>query len=100
MMRSAVSRGLIVGVAVTLAAGGVPASAETSAGGATQVVFASDFEDGTTQGWFGRGSAEVSVSADEAHTGQSSLLTTRRADTWQGPGHDMLTVLEPGVTYE
>lgn len=64
------------------------------------VVLASDFEDGTTQGWFGRGSATVDVSTDAAHSGDASLLTTGRADTWQGPGRDLRSVLQAGATYE
>jgi endo-1,4-beta-xylanase len=73
-------------------------SASSSAAGTT--VLSSDFEDGTTQGWFGRGSAQVGVSGEQAHSGEASLLTTARADTWQGPGRDLRDVLQPGVTYE
>lgn len=72
----------------------LPASAQE------QVVFTSDFEDGTTEGWFGRGSATVTVSDAQANTGDASLLVADRADTWQGPGRDMRDVLLPGATYQ
>lgn len=66
----------------------------------TTTVMANDFEDGTTQGWFGRGDAVVSVSEDQAHSGSSSLLTSGRTATWQGPGKDMLSVLKAGGVYQ
>jgi endo-1,4-beta-xylanase len=64
------------------------------------LVLSNGFEDGTTQGWFGRGSAQVAVSDQAANSGAASLLTTDRAATWQGPGLDVLPVLQPGVTYQ
>ncbi len=66
----------------------------------SETVLTNDFEDATTQGWFGRGDALVEVSGDEAHAGAASLLTTGRTDTWQGPGRDMNDVLVAGATYE
>ncbi|MEV1174288.1 endo-1,4-beta-xylanase [Nonomuraea sp. NPDC049784] len=47
--------------------------------------FTYDFEDGTTQGWGPRGGGvSVEVTADAAHGGTSSLLTTGRTATWHG----------------
>lgn len=100
MVRSVVSRSVVLGVVASLLAAGATATAETSGSNADQVVFASDFEDGTAEGWFGRGSAQLAVSAAQANSGEASLLTTGRTDSWQGPGHDMLGVLQPGVTYQ
>lgn len=101
MVRNAVLKGVVLGAAASLVIAGVAASAATTSDeGGGQVVFASDFEDGSTQGWFGRGSAQVAVSPDQAHSGAASLLTTGRADTWQGPGRDLRAVLQPGVSYE
>ena len=63
------------------------------------VVLASDFEDGTTQGWFGRGSAALASTNDAAHGGSRSLLTTGRTATWNGPGRDVRALVRPGATY-
>lgn len=45
----------------------------------------SDFEDGTAQGWYGRGNA-VAVATDEAHGGTYSMKATGRTSSWMGPG--------------
>ncbi|HEY8473179.1 MAG TPA: endo-1,4-beta-xylanase [Natronosporangium sp.] len=68
--------------------------------GQQDVVFSNDFEAGEVGGWFGRGTATVAVSTDQAHSGTASLLTTGRTDSWNGPGHSLLGVLLPGATYE
>lgn len=59
------------------------------------VVVSHDFEDGTTQGWFARGSAAVTaeqltVSDADAHSGQYSLLTANRSQTYSGPALNLL----------
>lgn len=59
-----------------------------------------DFEDGQTEGWFGRGDAQVASVDEESHTGDFSLKSTGREDTWQGPGLNVLNILEQGATYE
>lgn len=63
------------------------------------VVMHSDFEDGTTQGWFGRGAAALSVNADAAHAGANGLRTTGRTATWNGPGRNVLNTVQKGATY-
>ncbi|MFZ6031618.1 MAG: endo-1,4-beta-xylanase [Chloroflexota bacterium] len=63
------------------------------------VVLENGFEDGTTQGWVGRGAAMVAVTNTEA-IGTYSLLTTGRASGWHGPSRNVLDLLEPDVTYE
>jgi endo-1,4-beta-xylanase len=70
------------------------------AAAADVVVFSSDFEDGTTGGWFGRGTAAVAPSTDQAHGGATSLLTTGRTATWNGPGRDLRDVLAADTTYQ
>jgi endo-1,4-beta-xylanase len=101
MVRSAVKKSLVLGAAASLLVAGAAVSAgQASSSADGEIVLVSDFEDGTTQGWFGRGSAQVVVSTEQAHSGAASLLTTGRADTWQGPGRDLRDVLQPGVTYE
>ncbi|QSB14773.1 endo-1,4-beta-xylanase [Natronosporangium hydrolyticum] len=64
------------------------------------VVLASDFEDDATDGWFGRGDAEVEISTAQAHTGAASLLTTGRDADWHGPGRDLREILQPDITYQ
>jgi endo-1,4-beta-xylanase len=84
----------VVGLVGSMAAAAPPAIAQEP------VVFTSDFEGGTTDGWFGRGSAVVAASTEQAHAGETSLLTTGRTASWNGPGHSMIGVLEAGATYE
>lgn len=100
MVRSKVIKSVVLGVAASVVAAGVVASADVPSSSANETVLTNGFEDGTAQGWFGRGSADVAVSTGQAHSGEASLLTTGRTDTWQGPGRDMLSVLAPEVTYE
>ncbi|WP_245529018.1 endo-1,4-beta-xylanase [Beutenbergia cavernae] len=64
-----------------------------------QAVVTSDFEDGTTQGWSGRGSASVAVTADAAHDGAASLLVTGRTQAWNGASLDVTSAFEAGTTY-
>jgi endo-1,4-beta-xylanase len=64
-----------------------------------EVVLTSDFEDGTTQGWFGRGSAVLDVSDTQAAGGTYSLLTTGRTSGWHGPARNVLPVLQTGGVY-
>ncbi|MGI5215469.1 carbohydrate binding domain-containing protein [Plantactinospora sp. CA-290183] len=64
------------------------------------VVFASDFEDGTTQGWYGRGNETPAVSTAQAASGLYSLLTTGRIESRYGPGVSLLGMLQAGASYE
>jgi O-glycosyl hydrolase len=64
-----------------------------------QVVFSSDFEDGSTQGWFGRGTASLAASDAQAAAGTYSLLTTGRSANWHGPAYDVLELLLPRAVY-
>ncbi len=74
-------------------AGSSQASAQT-------VVFQSDFEDGTTTGWYPFGSPTLTNTTLAAHGGTNSLLTTGRTDTWQGPAHDLpIGTFAPGSTF-
>jgi endo-1,4-beta-xylanase len=75
------------------------ATAPAAAATAPAAVLTSDFEDGTTQGWAGRGSAAVAVSTAAAHGGTHSLLTTGRTATWNGPSRSVLGILQPRATY-
>lgn len=44
-----------------------------------------NFDDGATDGWSGRGSATVQNSTVTAHSGSNSLLVTGRTANWNGP---------------
>jgi len=65
-----------------------PVVAQPLAPQADVVIAEYDFEDGTTQGWYGRGAAVVASVTTVAHEGSRSLGVTGRADGWQGPGLD------------
>jgi endo-1,4-beta-xylanase len=58
------------------------------------------FENGTTMGFEGRGGVEIlTVTSDEAYSGNRSLLVTGRSMPWHGPALDVTFFVEPGVTY-
>lgn len=61
---------------------------------------ATDFEDGTVQGWFGRGGSEVlTATAAAAHSGSYSLQVEGRTEGWNGPMLDMTPIMAAGKTY-
>ncbi|WP_058300886.1 endo-1,4-beta-xylanase [Gorillibacterium timonense] len=71
-----------------------PAHAENT------LLLSTDFEDGTTQGWAGRGGVEL-LSADPAaaHSGTAGLVVAGRTKTWHGPTLDVTTQMSVGQTY-
>ena len=59
-----------------------------------------DFEDGTVQGWSGRGEVELlTAKASAARSGAYGLEVTGRTKTWHGPSLDVTQLLEVGQTY-
>ena len=66
---------------------------------ASAQVFTADFEDQTTDGFFPFGNPTLAVSNAQANTGQFSLLTTNRTQTFEGPGVNLLGTLTPGQAY-
>jgi len=60
--------------------------------------FFSNFDDGTTQGWVGRGSATVSLSTD-SHSGGYSLLVQGRTANWNGATRDITGKMCNGQQY-
>lgn len=64
-----------------------------------QTGFTSDFEDGTPQGWVGRGTAVVANVTDDAHTGSRSLRVTGRTAPWNGPTRNVLCKFHNGSSY-
>src|SRR5438876_7478251 len=62
-------------------------------------VVSTDFDDGTTDGWFGFGGPTVAVSTTQAFSAPNSLLTTNRTANFNGPGIDLTKMLTGGQTY-
>ncbi|ANY70888.1 1,4-beta-xylanase [Paenibacillus sp. BIHB 4019] len=61
---------------------------------------ATDFEDGTTQGWHGRGGNEsLTAASSAAHSGAYGLQVTGRTEGWNGPMLDLASFMEVGKTY-
>jgi endo-1,4-beta-xylanase len=69
-------------------------------GSAGNAAIQSDFEDGTTQGWFPFGSPTVANSSEIGFTGTHSLKTTGRTATFMGPGISLTGQLTAGATYQ
>lgn len=60
----------------------------------------SDFEDGTVQGWSGRGGAEkLSIAEDLAHSGARSLKVEGRTSGWHGPQLSLSSYMQTGQNY-
>ncbi|MCM3629844.1 carbohydrate binding domain-containing protein [Paenibacillus glycanilyticus] len=67
---------------------------------ASAVKLATDFEDGTVQGWHGRGGNEVlSAAGAAAHTGTYGLQVTGRSQSWNGPQLDVTSIMTEGKIY-
>jgi endo-1,4-beta-xylanase len=62
-------------------------------------VVSTDFEDGTTDGWFPFGNPTVAASNAQANTGSFSLLTTNRTQSFEGPGINLTQALTAGQSY-
>ena len=68
---------------------------------AQTVVFQSNFEDGSNQGWYAFGSPALTNTTLAAHGGTNSLLTSGRTASWQGPAHDLsISTFAPGSTFQ
>lgn len=61
-------------------------------------VLTSDFEDGATAPWTGRGDAAVEV-VEGGHDSDHALAVTGRTAGWHGAQTSILGVVEPGATY-
>lgn len=60
---------------------------------------ATNFEDGGTDGWSGRGAATVQNINGVSHTGSNSLLVTNRQANWQGAQISVSNKMYPGSVY-
>ncbi|HOT90185.1 MAG TPA: endo-1,4-beta-xylanase [Anaerolineae bacterium] len=76
-----------------------PVVAQPLAPQADVVMATYGFEDGTTQGWYGRGAAVVASVTTVAHEGSRSLSVTGRTAGWNGPAIDLRNLLVVGGTY-
>lgn len=64
------------------------------------VLVTSDFEDGTTQGWTGRSSAEtLTAAAAAARSGAYGLMVSDRSSGWHGATLDVTAQMSFGKTY-
>jgi hypothetical protein len=72
-----------------------------TAGGATtaiNLIVNADFEEGTSR-WIPVGGCLLTVSSDTPHSGAACLRISNRAETWQGPGYDLTTLVQPNTSY-
>src|SRR5690606_41993070 len=59
-----------------------------------------DVEDGTTQGWGGRGGVEVlTPTADAAYWGEYGRHVSGRTSGWHGPTYSLTTFMEQEKPY-
>jgi hypothetical protein len=75
-------------------------SADEPEAGAPQNLFLDPtFEEGSPR-WTPVGACNLALSTDNPRSGSHCLLTTNRlAATWEGPGYDLLGLLEQSTTY-
>ncbi|MCZ8520327.1 MULTISPECIES: endo-1,4-beta-xylanase [Paenibacillus] len=67
---------------------------------ANTLLLQNDFEEGTVQGWAGRGGVEILTATPEAaHSGGSGLQVDGRTNGWHGPAQDVTPLLKAGQTY-
>ena len=100
--RSLILRSLWLGVvAVGCSTDRAPASGPEvqQVASALTGTLSSDFEDGTTQGWFPFGSPTVTNSTEVANTGTHSLLTANRTSGFMGPGISLTGQLTAAANY-
>ncbi|MCK9861450.1 endo-1,4-beta-xylanase [Paenibacillus sp. ATY16] len=90
----------VLAIAVTLASLSLSMLPKQAEAAASTVKLTTDFEDGTVQGWHGRGGNEVlSASGVAAHTGSYGLQVTGRSQGWNGPQLDVTSMMTEGKTY-
>lgn len=95
-------RWMSLGLAVAVLAASVlpmrtPAYAAAEEGPA--VVLASDYEDGTAQGWAKKGDEQLTVTKEVYHGGAYSLYVDGRTKDWEGPNHVLTDHMAPNTAY-
>ncbi|MEK3716626.1 endo-1,4-beta-xylanase [Paenibacillus sp. FSL R7-0333] len=63
------------------------------------VVLASDFEDGTAQGWTKKGDEQLTVTKEVYHGGSYSLYVDGRTKDWEGPNQVLTDHMTPNTAY-
>ncbi|MQM26476.1 endo-1,4-beta-xylanase [Glycomyces albidus] len=86
-------RAVLTGAAVAGGAAVLPFGFATAAH-ADELLLATDFSSGTTEGWYARGPVALSVNAE------GSLLVEGRTATWNGAAIDITAHIEVGVRYQ
>lgn len=100
---------IIAGITALLAAGRTKESRNPPEAASPQTITAQeaassqairDFEDGTLQGWYGRGGDEkLTVTAEAAHESSYGLHVAGRTAGWNGPQLDITPLLKKGELY-
>lgn len=65
-----------------------------------QTALVNDGFEGSTDGWSNFGTATLTDTTADAHTGSYSLAVTARAASYAGPSLDLTSQLVPGATYQ
>ncbi|WP_163192232.1 endo-1,4-beta-xylanase [Clostridium thermarum] len=65
----------------------------------TNIVSNPDFENGTADGWYGRGTAQIEATQEDAASGEYSLKVTGRTQNWNGPAVSLIDKINLGSTY-
>ncbi|WP_346619077.1 endo-1,4-beta-xylanase [Blastococcus montanus] len=89
-------RRLAAGALALAMTAGVGLLAAPTAVAAPSTVHQTSFEGGT-DGWFGRGGAQLAATGDVARTGAQSLAVTGRTQNWEGPGLDGRQIMPAGT---
>ncbi|ETT74681.1 endo-1,4-beta-xylanase [Paenibacillus sp. FSL R7-277] len=86
---------------VVLAASVLPmrTPAHAAAEGGPAVVLASDYEDGTAQGWTKKGDEQLTVTKEVYHGGSYSLYVDGRTKDWEGPNQLLSDQMTPNTAY-
>jgi hypothetical protein len=88
----------------TSATGGVVSSGGSATGGspstAENLLTSSGFETSKNDGWYSRGTAVLTLSAEQAHSGAKSLKVTGRTATWHGAEYDVKSIVTAGKVYD
>jgi endo-1,4-beta-xylanase len=65
-----------------------------------KLVLKSNFENGETGNWKGRGAAKLAITDETSYKGKHCLLTNNRTDSWNGPSIDLTDKIFPTGTYK
>lgn len=85
--------------------GGITAQGDSAVGGsggattALNLLTSESFEGSSVDGWFGRGTAVLSLSTEQHHGGAKSLKVSGRTAAWHGAEYDVKSIVTPGESY-